>query len=44
VGFLFSLKDLPAKEMGLKIISEIDRFTGDIKANDDLSVIILKRN
>ncbi|MGD9488683.1 MAG: PP2C family protein-serine/threonine phosphatase [Calditrichaceae bacterium] len=40
---LHSLTGLSAKETGEKLTSEIDRFVGDAPANDDLSLIIIKR-
>ncbi|MGD9899142.1 MAG: PP2C family protein-serine/threonine phosphatase [Calditrichaceae bacterium] len=40
---LTSMTGLSAKDIGERLTSEIDRFVGDAPANDDLSLIILKR-
>lgn len=37
------LRDLPAREMGEKILAEIKRFTGAQRAKDDLSLAVLRR-
>ena len=36
-------KNLSAQEMGKKILTEVDLFRGEAKANDDLSFMILKK-
>ncbi|MBN2031176.1 serine/threonine-protein phosphatase [bacterium] len=41
--FLKVTEYLSVKEMGQHIIQEVDRFIGDAKISDDLSLIILKR-
>lgn len=38
-----SLRSLGVAEIGQAITSEVDRFVGEARANDDLSLIILKR-
>ncbi|HEY5123041.1 MAG TPA: PP2C family protein-serine/threonine phosphatase [Ignavibacteria bacterium] len=43
LNLLRTLKHLSAKEIGASIISEIDKFAGDTRANDDISLIIIKR-
>jgi serine phosphatase RsbU (regulator of sigma subunit) len=43
-NFLPHLRNKNAKEIGEAIISDVDKFTGDSRANDDLSLLIVKRN
>lgn len=38
-----TLKDLEAPEAGERIVAEVDRFVGDARVYDDLSLIVLKR-
>lgn len=38
------LKDKPANEIGQAIVSDVDKFCGKASANDDISLIIIKRN
>lgn len=37
------LKDVSARDGGLRLLETIDRFTGDRRPHDDLSLIVLKR-
>jgi sigma-B regulation protein RsbU (phosphoserine phosphatase) len=37
------LASLPAQEIGERVLSETDRFVGEAKRNDDLSIVILRR-
>jgi sigma-B regulation protein RsbU (phosphoserine phosphatase) len=37
------LAGLPTREIGERLLSEIDRFVGEAKRNDDLSIAILRR-
>lgn len=37
------LTDLPAEQIGDRIVAEIDRFVGEARANDDLSIAIVRR-
>lgn len=43
-ALLPSLKDYPSEEIGRAIVSDVDKFSGKASANDDLSLIIIKRN
>ena len=38
-----TLRNLPAEEVGARIVEEIENFIGDARRSDDLSMIILKR-
>lgn len=38
-----ALNGVSAREGGLRLLETIDRFTGDRRAHDDLSIIVLKR-
>ncbi len=38
-----SLRDLGVAEIGQRITSEVDRFVGEARANDDFSLVIIKR-
>lgn len=40
---LLALNGVSAREGGLRLLETIDRFTGDRRAHDDLSLIVLKR-
>lgn len=42
-ALLPSLRGMPAEAMGLRIIEDVDRFVGDAKVSDDLSLVILER-
>lgn len=42
-GLLRSLAGLGATEMGARIIAEIERFVGEARAHDDLSMLVLQR-
>lgn len=42
-GLLPTLRDVPAKKVGARIIEEVESFIGDAKPSDDFSMIILKR-
>jgi sigma-B regulation protein RsbU (phosphoserine phosphatase) len=42
-GILHGLKNKSAKEIGEAVINDIDRFVGDGRANDDLSLLIIKK-
>ena len=37
------LIDFSAEEVGERLLAEIDHFLGDVRANDDLSMVVLKR-
>jgi phosphoserine phosphatase RsbU/P len=39
-----SLKNKNAKEIGEAVITDVDKFVGDGRANDDLSLLIVKRD
>ena len=43
-NILSQLKNKDAKEIGEAIISDVDKFTGDSRANDDLSLLIVRKN
>jgi hypothetical protein len=43
LSILKANKNLSAQELGKKILSEVDLFRGEAKANDDLSFVILKK-
>jgi len=43
-NILRSISNLSPKEIGQKIISETDKFSGEAPLNDDLSLVIIKRN
>lgn len=38
-----ALAGLSPKQTGAKLLAEVDRFVGDARANDDLSLVVLKR-
>jgi hypothetical protein len=38
-----SLKGLPAADMGKAVLAAVDRFVGEARQNDDLSLVILQR-
>jgi sigma-B regulation protein RsbU (phosphoserine phosphatase) len=38
------LKDLPPERIGGRVLDEVDRFLGDARAGDDLSLIIITRH
>jgi serine phosphatase RsbU (regulator of sigma subunit) len=40
---LSTLRDVSAEEVGARVIEEVERFMGDAKPSDDLSLIILQR-
>lgn len=42
-SLLKSNKNLSAQELGRKILTEVEQFRGEAKANDDLSFVILKK-
>lgn len=44
LNLLHHLKNSSVKEIGNAIISDIDKFIGDNRNNDDLSLLIVKRN
>jgi serine phosphatase RsbU (regulator of sigma subunit) len=37
------LAGLSAQEIGERVLSEADRFVGEARRNDDLSIVILRR-
>jgi sigma-B regulation protein RsbU (phosphoserine phosphatase) len=43
LDFLSHLSHLTAEELGNRLVAEVDRFTGEARANDDLSIALLKR-
>lgn len=42
-SFLPTLTGLSATETGVRLLSEVERFVGDARAHDDLSLVVLKR-
>ena len=38
-----TLRDVPAEQVGARIIAEVERFMGDAKPSDDLSLIVVQR-
>jgi hypothetical protein len=43
LDLLSHFSHLPAEELGTRLVAEVDRFTGEARANDDLSVALLRR-
>jgi serine phosphatase RsbU (regulator of sigma subunit) len=43
LDLLSQLSHLPAEQLGSRLVAEIDRFTGEARANDDLSIALLIR-
>ena len=43
VNLLPTLSNLEARAIGEKIVQEVDRFTGEARVYDDLSLVVLKR-
>jgi len=43
LDLLPQLSRLPAEQLGNRLVTEINRFTGEARANDDLSIALLKR-
>ena len=37
-----TLSAFSAEEMGTQILADVDRFVGDVRASDDLSMIVMK--
>jgi serine phosphatase RsbU (regulator of sigma subunit) len=37
------LASLPTQELGERLLSEVDRFVGEARRNDDLSIVVLRR-
>jgi hypothetical protein len=42
-NFLPTLTGLSATEIGVRVISEVERFVGEARPHDDLSLVVLKR-
>ena len=42
-NFLPTLTGLSATEIGVRLLSEVERFVGEARAHDDLSLVVLKR-
>ncbi len=42
-NFLPTLNGLSATEIGVRLLSEVERFVGEARAHDDLSLVVLKR-
>jgi hypothetical protein len=43
LALLPSLRSLPASEIGTRLTNAVDRFVGDARRHDDLTLIVLKR-
>lgn len=42
-GLLATLAGLSAEEIGVRLLTEVERFVGEARAHDDLSLVVLKR-
>ena len=43
LDLLSQFSHLPTEELGTRLVAEVDRFTGEARANDDLSIALLRR-